>query len=257
MGQTKRFTIEGGMNGTDDFDAAPDSGLGPEVEAAEEPDVTLETIKAAVAGIVRDDLSNWEPPEGMVSKAAAPSADDGGDLTDEIFSELGEIQKHIATTRQEIAALKPEEGAQSQFSTAKTELQEIVDATARATNDILREAEKVSEISATLSEKLTDEQLEALGEDLGGLENAGTQIMLACGFQDLTGQRINKVVNTLIFVEEKVNKLVELWKIEEGTGKSELSAVREDDKRPDADLLNGPQSEGEGISQDDIDAMFA
>ena len=181
----------------------------------------------------------------------------GGDLTDEIFSELGEIQKHIATTRQEIAALKPEEGAQSQFSTAKTELQEIVDATARATNDILSEAEKVSEISATLSEKLTDEQLEALGEDLGGLENAGTQIMLACGFQDLTGQRINKVVNTLIFVEEKVNKLVELWKIEEGTGKSELSAVREDDKRPDADLLNGPQSEGEGISQDDIDAMFA
>lgn len=257
MGQTKRFTIEGGMNDTDGIDAAPDARHAPGNEPAEEPDVTLEKIKAAMTSIVRDELSNWEPPEGLVSKTAASSAEEGGDLTDEIFSELGEIQKHIATTRQEIAALKPEQGAQSQFSTAKTELQEIVDATARATNDILSEAEKVSEISATLSEKLSDEQLEALGEELSGLDNAGTQIMLACGFQDLTGQRINKVVNTLIFVEEKVNKLVELWKIEEGTGKSELSAVREDDKRPDADLLNGPQAEGEGISQDDIDAMFA
>lgn len=254
MTQTKRFTIEANMGIGDDGAPAADARQeAPDTGAEQEADLTLEKIKAAVSSIIRDELNNWEPPEELVQHGASGE----GDLSNDIFNELADIQKYIATTRQEIAALKPEEDGQSQFSSAKSELQEIVDATANATNDILSEAEHVSEISATLRERLPDDQIENLSEELNGLDNAGTQIMLACGFQDLTGQRINKVVNTLIFVEEKVNKLVELWKIEEGTGSSELKATREDDERPDKDLLNGPQSEGEGISQDDIDAMFA
>ncbi len=182
---------------------------------------------------------------------------DSDDPAHDILSELSEIQAHIATTRAEISALKPGNGEESQFSSAKQELQEIVDSTATATNDILSESERIVEISSLLVERLPNDQIEAIGEELLSLDNASTQIMLACGFQDLTGQRITKVVNTMIFVEERINKLMELWKIDEGTGSSELVATRADDDRPDKDLLNGPQNEGEGISQNDIDAMFA
>ena len=153
--------------------------------------------------------------------------------------------------------MKPETDGKSQFNAAKVELQEIVDATAKATNDILSEAETISGIQASLTEKCAGAQIESVADELSGLENASMQIMLACGFQDLTGQRINKVVNTLIFVEERINKLLEVWNVESGTGSSELKATRDDDARPDKDLLNGPQADGEGISQDDIDAMFA
>jgi chemotaxis protein CheZ len=38
----------------------------------------------------------------------------------------------------------------------------------------------------------------------------------ACSFQDITGQRITKVVRSLTYVETRVNKLIEAW------GRSEL-----------------------------------
>lgn len=234
--------------------SAPPPRQAAKPESAKEPELTLDDIKSVVASIVRDELSNWQPPE---APAAPEKADEGPGSVDEIFFALSELQKYIANSRHEIAALKPETDGKSQFNAAKVELQEIVDATAKATNDILSEAETVSGIQASLTEKCAGAQIESVADELSGLENASMQIMLACGFQDLTGQRINKVVNTLIFVEERINKLLEVWNVESGTGSSELKATRDDDARPDKDLLNGPQADGEGISQDDIDAMFA
>ena len=37
------------------------------------------------------------------------------------------------------------------------------------------------------------------------------QIFEACNFQDLTGQRVGKVVETLAFLEEHVDRLMEIW----------------------------------------------
>ena len=254
MAQTKRFTIEASMKDEEPKASAPPPRQAAKPESAKEPELTLDDIKSVVASIVRDELSNWQPPE---APAAPEKADEGPGSVDEIFFALSELQKYIANSRHEIAALKPETDGKSQFNAAKVELQEIVDATAKATNDILSEAETVSGIQASLTEKCAGAQIESVADELSGLENASMQIMLACGFQDLTGQRINKVVNTLIFVEERINKLLEVWNVESGTGSSELKATRDDDARPDKDLLNGPQADGEGISQDDIDAMFA
>ncbi|MCK5778348.1 MAG: protein phosphatase CheZ [Rhodospirillales bacterium] len=260
MAQTKRFTIEASMKDQTPAQSAQPDGQSVGAEDAKEPDVTLEDMMAAVARVVRDELSNWQPPAAPETTKAPGASDDAGEnpeSAEEILFALSELQKYIATSRSEIAALKSESDGKSQFNTAKMELQEIVDATANATNDILNEAEAISGIQASLAEKCAAAQIDSMADELSGLENASMQIMLACGFQDLTGQRINKVVNTLIFVEERINKLLEVWNVESGTGSSELKATRDDDTRPDKDLLNGPQADGEGISQDDIDAMFA
>lgn len=256
MAQTKRFTIEANKTGADPKSSDTSAAT---AEKTAEHAMTLDDIKAAVTAIVRDELSNWSGPEKGAPAARTVEAEDEKDqsIVKEIFFELGELQKYIVTSRQEIAALKSKDGDKSQFNAAKIELQEIVDATAKATNDILAEAEKVTEIQASLAEKAAGGEGEPILDEIAGLENASMQIMLACGFQDLTGQRINKVVNTLIFVEDQINKLLDVWNVDAGTGSADLKATREDDARPDKDLLNGPQSEGEGISQDDIDAMFA
>jgi chemotaxis protein CheZ len=79
---------------------------------------------------------------------------------------------------------------------------------------------------------------------------------MACGFQDLTGQRIKKVVNTLHYMERRVAAMVEIWGVETGTATTEIVAMAEDDVRPDKELLHGPQAKGEGVSQADIDALF-
>ena len=254
MANSRKFTIEANDSNIDSIPASKNDDKPAAAESVDDQNAQIEAIKAAVTSIIRDELRNWQPPS--MDAAPASSSQTSIETSNEVLKELAEIQAHIATTKAEISALKPEDGDETQFSSAKQELQEIVDATAKATNDILSESERIVEISGILVERLPDDQIEAIGEEIVSLDNASTQIMLACGFQDLTGQRITKVVNTMIFVEERIDALLNLWKIKEGTGSADLVSVRKDDDRPDKDLLNGPQNEGEGISQNDIDAMF-
>ncbi len=88
------------------------------------------------------------------------------------------------------------------------------------------------------------------------MDEAATNLLMACGFQDLTGQRIGKVVNALIHLEGQIDDLFETLGISQGTGEGGLHAFAPDDKRPDTNLLHGPLDEGEGMSQAEIDALF-
>jgi chemotaxis protein CheZ len=77
----------------------------------------------------------------------------------------------------------------------------------------------------------------------------------ACNFQDLTGQRITKVVNTLRFVEERIIKMMEIWG---GADKFKDIEVELEHRMGDQGLLNGPSlgTDQDIASQDDIDALF-
>ena len=61
------------------------------------------------------------------------------------------------------------------------------------------------------------------------------------------------MVKSLTYVEDRVNALVDIW------GKEALQSVEvqvPEEKTEDEKLLSGPQMEGEGISQDEIDKLF-
>jgi chemotaxis regulatin CheY-phosphate phosphatase CheZ len=75
--------------------------------------------------------------------------------------------------------------------------------------------------------------------------------MTACSFQDLTGQRITKVVNALRYIETRINAMIGIWGIDEA---AKAEASKADDARPDAHLLNGPQTEA--ADQSEIDSLF-
>ena len=82
-------------------------------------------------------------------------------------------------------------------------------------------------------------------------------IMEACSFQDITGQRITKIVRSMKFVEERVDKMVKLWgRAEIENLASSLDLSSEEDERDKRLNLSGPQMPDEAISQDDIDALF-
>ena len=82
-------------------------------------------------------------------------------------------------------------------------------------------------------------------------------IMEACSFQDITGQRITKIVRSMKFVEERVDKMVQLWgRAEIENLASSLDLSSEEDERDKRLNLSGPQMPDEAISQDDIDALF-
>jgi chemotaxis protein CheZ len=75
-----------------------------------------------------------------------------------------------------------------------------------------------------------------------------------CTFQDITGQRVTKVVRSMKFVEERVNSMVELL------GRETIEKLSTDmpaeEKTEEEKLLEGPQMAGAAISQDNIDALF-
>jgi chemotaxis regulatin CheY-phosphate phosphatase CheZ len=165
--------------------------------------------------------------------------------------ELMEMASSIERARREIAALRPadEEGAgDDRILTATNELDAIVSSTERASQEILNSAERIMELAGKLRRAGAD------ADACADIENETTNIFTACSFQDLTGQRTSKVVNALRYIEQRVNAMIGIW------GVDGLERVEDDgprDHRPDAHLLAGPQLEGQGVSQDDIDRMLA
>ena len=98
-----------------------------------------------------------------------------------------------------------------------------------------------------ISEK-ADEAGGALGD---ALTIEVTKIYEACSFQDITGQRIKKVVDTLTHIEQRLERFASVMGVED----AELEETLED-KRKRENLLNGPALNGPEVAQDDIDALF-
>ncbi len=160
--------------------------------------------------------------------------------------DLIEMAEAISQTRSEIAAMRSADVEDCQFTTATEELDAIVEATEKATSDILEAAEDIQELAWVLREKGTED------EACDRLDARATDIYTACSFQDLTGQRTSKVVNTLSFLENRVLAMIDIW----GLGDVDVRDRASEDERNDAHLLNGPARKGEGVDQSDVDLMI-
>ncbi|MEQ1752830.1 MAG: protein phosphatase CheZ [Micropepsaceae bacterium] len=167
---------------------------------------------------------------------------------DVLRRELETMASSIAQTRKEIASIKPEGPDGNRIVTATEELDFVVKSTERATADILTAVERVLAIAGELKAKgITDPLCDEL-------ETLGTSMMMACSFQDLTGQRMSKVVNTLRYLETRVNAMIDIWGIT--AEDAEKLVDKPVENRPDAHLLNGPARDGEGVAQDDVDRLL-
>jgi len=112
-----------------------------------------------------------------------------GDLsaTDlELYTELEALARYIHEAKADIAALRPDEVKDEFLPTATDELDVIVAATEKATHSIM-----------DATEIIENTMMEVQGEVADKLMEATTQIYEACGFQDITGQRITKVCKAL------------------------------------------------------------
>ena len=81
-------------------------------------------------------------------------------------------------------------------------------------------------------------------------------IFEACNFQDITGQRISKVVGSMKFIEERVTQMAHIWGGLESF--NDMEAFTMPEREGDEALLNGPALDGDPMrtSQDAIDALF-
>jgi chemotaxis protein CheZ len=169
-----------------------------------------------------------------------------GDLTRHetaLLAQVEELGRTIGAAKAEIAALRVDDINDNHIPSATDELDAIVQHTAAATDAILGTCETLDKLADQIG-----------GETSAVLQDATTKIYEACSFQDITGQRISKIVATLKAIDGKVAQMVEAF----GSRDGRQSLAGPPPPQPDVDpLLNGPQLAAAAMGQSDIDQLLA
>jgi chemotaxis protein CheZ len=170
-----------------------------------------------------------------------------GDLTAteaSLLAELEALGREVARAKTEIAALRVEDINDSHIPKATDELDAVVEHTAAATNEILDACEGLEKLQTELPPPLADR-----------LGDAVTRIYEACSFQDITGQRITKVVSALKVIEARVAAVTARF----GQGEAPLPEpeVPAEPVTEGRALASGPQLPAAATSQEDIDRLLA
>ncbi len=159
------------------------------------------------------------------------------------YAELEDLATYIRRAKKEIAAIKPKDININHIPHATNELDAVVGATEDATNKIMDVCDTITGLAETSS-----------GEFKNKLIACTTRIYEACNFQDITGQRITKVVQTLKYIDGKIEALLTALGEEihrgEGAGAGEPSDAEKA-------LLNGPQLPQHAIDQEAIDKLLS
>jgi chemotaxis protein CheZ len=164
-----------------------------------------------------------------------------------LLAEVEELAQTLANARAEIAALQADDITESHIPSATDELDAIVAHTAAATDIILECCEKLDVLGPTLT-----------GDAAQVVQDVTTQVYEACSFQDITGQRITKIVATLKSIESKVAHIIDVFGRDNFAPRAAESAGNEaPGEVTPASLLNGPQLPGNAMDQSTIDALLA
>ena len=197
-----------------------------------------------------------EDVEAILKNMAASLQSEESPPVAVLKTEILKIAEHIADAKKEIVSLRPEEekpeneGKQEaqvkNISSAFAQLKAVVKATEEATTTILDAAD---EIEAAVSKMGRGTEEEAR------IKASSARIYEACNFQDLTGQRITKVVNMLEFIDDKINRILSMFADDPVAAAKAAKGIKQDN-RANVELLNGPALPGSGPSQSEIDALF-
>ncbi len=169
------------------------------------------------------------------------------DLT--LYRECQDLADYIEDARSEISSLSPDHDDSAGIPRAGQELDAIVEATESATETIMQSAEDLMSFDSDNF----DEYKEHINTEV-------MKIFEACSFQDITGQRISKVVKTLNHVEDRVGKLIAILGVattaDTPSDAKPILDPNTSDDIDEEDLLNGPALAGEGIDQGAVDSLL-
>jgi len=191
-------------------------------------------------------------PKPRSTDAADPKASDAaeglirmlegllGSSEEACAAPLGRLAKYVEKTNAEIEALAPMAIARHRIPAARAELDAIGRDVSDAAERILTSA------AALLSDEAADPQTYK-----AFVQDHAIQILEACIFNDLVGQRLSKVTGELTTVEARLTRL------SEELGVPDHAEVETPTDHRNRDLiLNGPQLSHSDVQQDDIDKLF-
>ncbi len=174
-----------------------------------------------------------------IIQSALAQVDTGTERHQKLHADLTLLADYIQSTRSELVKTSGIDASRSFIPSTTDELDVVISETLRATAIIMDACESIEKVAQT-----ADNPVHIV------LVKAVTSVYEACSFQDITGQRITKVIKTLKDIEKKVAESLA------SLGQS-AAAPLSDPGVPQRDaLLNGPQLKGPAMSQDEIDKLL-
>lgn len=158
------------------------------------------------------------------------------------------------------------------FCEATEQLNEVMTSTFEATESIMAEVEnlqdRLQDVDLNLKEIQKEKdysQVNAIFDHVVAFESSLTQIMTALSFQDLTGQRLKKVVAAL---EEIQNSIFDMYvssglmlKTSKEMPEKEVTEIAAESKRRMSEIKDVKDSElkgpSRGTNQNDVDSLLA
>lgn len=155
----------------------------------------------------------------------------------EVYHQIEMIQAKFISLKRDISNISLEILDDNFIPDITMDLRSVILQTEKSVTNILDIADEIS----ALCSKVTDTSIR------NELMIKSTRILELCNFQDLTGQRIQKIVHHLTEIESVIYKMLHALRPE-----SNLRSV----SSSTTSLLNGPQKEENSPSQSDIDDLF-
>ena len=238
------------------------------VAALSSANTNMDSQAAALgeAGIAKilEELAALREEVNSIHKDQTRIANEDDDMKRDVRVEVAQMVRSIGHAKTQIAAIKNPVDGTDEVEKASLQLEEITKATEAATDDIMSATDEVEQILKEIhAHTVEDPDIAPLVDKAG---EKLIEIIEACAFQDLTGQRVTQVVKTLRFIESRVLSMIDIWGLEafqdvdlsdgvesnaDGEGDGEVEGSEDDEA-----LLNGPALGGQGLSQADIDALF-
>jgi chemotaxis protein CheZ len=251
----RRFRIEEAFAGDMPMPAAGDGDVGP---MHREIMAELRALRAQMAGgagrgAATETIGESVTREAAEARARLETYRAQIEQCEKLKVELDLIHDAISRTKREIAVLHGKSFDGNEMAKVTGELGAVVGGTEEATQQILEAAEAIDNAATALAKVNSPDQQKILSEEI---QERVVSIFEACNFQDLTGQRISKVMSTMKFIENHIVVMMDIWGGVDAI-KAHAPAIV-DDREGDARLLNGPKLDGEDghASQNDIDALF-
>lgn len=161
-----------------------------------------------------------------------------------LSSEVEQVADYVARLRREVAVLRPGLISHDQMPTVRDELESVRSETFAAVERIMAAAETM------------------LAADPGSLDgyrtevaDRVTEVIEACSFQDLVGQRLVRATALLREMEKKIDRFARAVNIPDAADVFDRDAILRE-MRKEVLLVEGPQATGAAIDQDAIDKMF-
>jgi chemotaxis protein CheZ len=154
--------------------------------------------------------------------------------------DAGEVPRSVAELRKAISGLGVTDMTDEKLKSAQHDLETVRRSTREATEAILETAESL--ISSTKS-----------GADYRALVEARMVALIeACIFQDLTGQRLSRVAQTLTAMEERLNMFASAV----SPGKGAALIGQEESQRREWNARNLVEGPGGAVDQDAADGLM-